>query len=58
MLPLKFFCGPKERTLLEGDYYSAFPRDYKELLAVSSFCGICTWAGWWIGWSICWRSST
>jgi YidC/Oxa1 family membrane protein insertase len=41
-IPLKFFCGAKERSMLEGDYYAAFPRDYNELLASSSFCGICS----------------
>ncbi|MDP9172639.1 MAG: YidC/Oxa1 family insertase periplasmic-domain containing protein [Planctomycetota bacterium] len=41
-VPLAVFCGPKERKMLEGDYYSAFPRDYSQLLGSSSFCGICT----------------
>jgi YidC/Oxa1 family membrane protein insertase len=41
-VPLKVFFGPKERALLEGDYYGVFPRAYNQLLATSSsFCGIC-----------------
>jgi YidC/Oxa1 family membrane protein insertase len=44
-IPLKFFCGPKERSMLEGDYYSAYPLQFNQLLGTSSFCGICT-VGW------------
>jgi YidC/Oxa1 family membrane protein insertase len=41
-VPLKVFLGPKERDLLEGDYYGDFPRTYNQLLASSSgMCGIC-----------------
>jgi len=41
-VPLKIFFGPKERDLLEGDYYGEFPRTYNQLLASSSgMCGIC-----------------
>jgi len=41
-LPLHVFLGPKERDLLEGDYYGLFPRQFNQLLASSSgFCGIC-----------------
>jgi YidC/Oxa1 family membrane protein insertase len=41
-VPLKVFFGPKERALLEGDYYGVFPRTYNQLLSTSSsFCGIC-----------------
>ncbi|MGD0462680.1 MAG: YidC/Oxa1 family insertase periplasmic-domain containing protein [Tepidisphaeraceae bacterium] len=41
-VPLKIFFGPKERDLLEGDFYGEFPRTYYQLLSSSSgFCGIC-----------------
>ncbi len=41
-VPLKVFFGPKERDLLEGDYYGEFPRTYNQLLSSSSgMCGIC-----------------
>jgi YidC/Oxa1 family membrane protein insertase len=42
-LPLSVFFGPKERGLLEGDYYGVFPRFYSQLLsAAGSSCGFCT----------------
>jgi YidC/Oxa1 family membrane protein insertase len=41
-VPLDIFFGPKERRLLEGDYFGVFPRSYNQLLASSSsMCGIC-----------------
>ncbi|MGA2584681.1 MAG: YidC/Oxa1 family insertase periplasmic-domain containing protein [Tepidisphaeraceae bacterium] len=41
-IALKAFLGPKERSILEGDYYSDFPRTFNQLLATSSgFCAIC-----------------
>lgn len=41
-VPLKVFFGPKDRDLLEGDYYADFPRDYSQLLATSgSMCALC-----------------
>ncbi|MGA2440442.1 MAG: membrane protein insertase YidC, partial [Tepidisphaeraceae bacterium] len=44
-LPLSVFFGPKERGLLEGDYYAGFPRGYNQLLATSgSSCGFCTFS--------------
>jgi YidC/Oxa1 family membrane protein insertase len=42
-LPLSVFFGPKERGLLEGDFYGVFPRLYSQLLSTSgSSCGFCT----------------
>ncbi len=41
-VPLKVFFGPKERDLLEGDFYGEFPRTYNQLLSSSGGCyGIC-----------------
>jgi YidC/Oxa1 family membrane protein insertase len=41
-IPLKAFLGPKDRALLEGDYYSDFPHNFDQLLMTSSgFCGMC-----------------
>jgi YidC/Oxa1 family membrane protein insertase len=41
-VPLKVFFGPKDRDLLEGDYYSDFPRNYSPLLTTSgSMCALC-----------------
>jgi YidC/Oxa1 family membrane protein insertase len=42
-LPMTMFFAPKERGLLEGDYYGVFPRGYNQLLSTSgSSCGFCT----------------
>ncbi|MGD0140675.1 MAG: YidC/Oxa1 family insertase periplasmic-domain containing protein [Tepidisphaeraceae bacterium] len=42
-LPLSVFFGPKERGLMEGDYYGVFPRFYSQLLSTAgSSCGFCT----------------
>jgi YidC/Oxa1 family membrane protein insertase len=44
-VPLKIFLAPKERGMLEGDYYSAFPRGYNQLLVSSSgICGMCAFS--------------
>jgi YidC/Oxa1 family membrane protein insertase len=41
-VPLRAFFGPKVRQMLEGEYYSDFPRSYNQLLSSSSgYCGIC-----------------
>ena len=41
-VPLKVFFGPKRRQMLEGDYYSDYPRAYNQLLSSSSsYCGVC-----------------
>jgi YidC/Oxa1 family membrane protein insertase len=41
-VPLDVFFGPKERDLMEGDYYGDFPRSYNQLLATSgSVCALC-----------------
>jgi len=40
-VPLKLYIGPNERSLLRGDYYSAYPREYSQLLVSGSWCNIC-----------------
>jgi YidC/Oxa1 family membrane protein insertase len=41
-LPLSVFFGPKDRSLLEGDFYSSFPRFFNQLLGTSSsMCAFC-----------------
>jgi YidC/Oxa1 family membrane protein insertase len=42
-LPMSVFFGPKERDLLEGDYFGVYPRMYNQLLnSSSSMCGFCS----------------
>jgi YidC/Oxa1 family membrane protein insertase len=44
-VPLKIFMGPKSRAMLEGDYYSPFPRGYNQLLVTTTgFCGMCAFS--------------
>ena len=44
-VPLKIFLAPKSRSMLEGDYYSQFPREYSQLLnTTSGMCGICAFS--------------
>jgi YidC/Oxa1 family membrane protein insertase len=40
-LAFSVFLGPKPRGLLEGDYYSSFPRGFNQLLGATSSCGLC-----------------
>jgi YidC/Oxa1 family membrane protein insertase len=41
-VPLNVFFGPKDRDLLEGDYYAEFPRGYSPLLSTAgSMCAFC-----------------
>jgi YidC/Oxa1 family membrane protein insertase len=44
-VPLKILMAPKSRAMLEGDYYSAFPRGYNQLLVTTSgLCGMCAFS--------------
>jgi YidC/Oxa1 family membrane protein insertase len=42
-LPAYLFLGPKQRSLLQENYYAAFPRSYNTTLVIASgMCGYCT----------------
>ncbi len=42
-LPGFLFLGPKQRSLLQENYYAAFPRSYNTTLVIASgMCGVCT----------------
>jgi YidC/Oxa1 family membrane protein insertase len=42
-LPMQVFFGPRQRKLLNSDYYASFPLSYnKTLVLTSGFCGFCT----------------
>jgi YidC/Oxa1 family membrane protein insertase len=44
-VPLKVLLAPKERGMLEGDYFRAFPRGYNQLLVTTSgLCGMCAFS--------------
>ncbi|HVT87351.1 MAG TPA: YidC/Oxa1 family insertase periplasmic-domain containing protein [Tepidisphaeraceae bacterium] len=48
-LPMKVFFGPRQRKLLESDYYSSLPRAFDQSLVLTSGpCGYCTFQ-WLIG---------
>src|SRR5205814_2205050 len=40
---LNVFLGPRQRTLLNSDYYGKFPKNYDETLVLTSVpCSVCT----------------
>ncbi len=40
---MSVYLGPKQRAILNSDYYTTFPRSYdKTLVLTSGFCSICT----------------
>lgn len=42
-LPMRAFFGPRQRKVLNSEYYSAFPRAYDQTLVLTSGpCGFCT----------------
>jgi len=42
-VPMRAFFGPRQRKLLNSDYYSAFPLQYdRTLVLTSGICAICT----------------
>jgi YidC/Oxa1 family membrane protein insertase len=42
-IPLNIFLGPKDRPLMEGDHFSAFPLQFNKLIGTSGGpCGFCS----------------
>jgi YidC/Oxa1 family membrane protein insertase len=42
-VPLEVYFGPRQRAVLNSDYYEAFPRSYeKTLVLTGGMCGFCT----------------